>query len=156
MTAWLWDRSRPGRLGGRLRLPGPLHCGSVPTRIQPDLSSYATENQCPSSPFFQLSDISPPVGARVGGVGWGVTSGDPGGHGLPTPWEGTAKAALQPHSHLSLGAPGEVGRAGVHSRVCQLGTLPSETLEGWGGVGWQRMPGSWRPTQGCVSFPPPR
>lgn len=147
----------PGEAGGRLRLPGPLHCGSVPTRIQPDLSSYATENQCPSSPFFQLSDISPPAGGQGGWGGVGCDLRRPGrARAANRPWEGTAKAALQPHSHLSLGAPGEVGKAGVHSRVCQLGTLPGETLEGWGGVGWQRMPGSWRPTQGCVSFPPPR
>lgn len=87
----------PGEAGGRLRLPGPLHCGSVPTRIQPDLSSYATENQCPSSPFFQLSDISAPAGARVGGVGWGVTSGDPGGHGLPTaPGRGPPRQPFNP------------------------------------------------------------
>lgn len=30
-------------------------CGSVPTLIQPDLSSYATRKQCPWNPFLQLS-----------------------------------------------------------------------------------------------------
>lgn len=102
-----------------MQRPLPLHAALCPPCSTLTSAVMRLETTAPGAhshdsakpPFMQRQRVGNDLKRTQEGMGCQLpVRGD---HEEPTP-------PLQPHSHLSLGARGEVGRAGMDSPVCCL------------------------------------